>query len=131
MKVYVAGPMLDCSDSQKNVWREFFKDRVLNHIKVLDPTKRDYSGKEDDCFTQIVEEDKAEIDQCDIVVVYPWKNSAGTSMEILYAFERGIPVFTKVSEHGEVVSPWIRYHSTKLFTDWGELINEVNTFKKE
>jgi hypothetical protein len=52
----------------------------------LDPMARDYRGREDQCWKEIVEGDKEDIEQCEAVVAKVNPASAGTSMEILWAW---------------------------------------------
>ena len=48
MKIYLAGPINGCSDSEAITWRQWFKEESLRDIEVdfIDPMKRDYRGKE-------------------------------------------------------------------------------------
>lgn len=110
MKVYLCGPINGCTDSECKDWREFAKE---NLGETLDPMRRDYRGREDQCVEEIVEGDKEDIDQCGVVLVNYDKPSVGTSMEILYAWERGIRVIVVASQDSRI-SPWLRYHSTEI-----------------
>lgn len=129
--VYLSGPMAGCTDSEAKDWRdeasrlfycaleEFPKPVGENLIiRTLDPTRHDYRNK--DCSQlavakTIVEDDKIDIERSAAVLVYPHKISVGTSMEILYAWERGKYVVT-VDEGHYPLSPWTIYHSNKLVT---------------
>lgn len=108
--VYLAGPINGATDAEAMDWR-VQATAVLGN--VLDPMARDYRGKEDESVADIVEGDKADIGSCRAVVAYCPKPSVGTSMEVLYAFERGIPVHVVVPD-GAPVSPWLRYHATTV-----------------
>jgi len=105
--IYLCGPINACTDEECKDWREAVKAKWPN---AIDPMRRDYRGKEDESVKQIVELDKIDIMNCDVVLVNYDKPSVGTSMEILYAFERGKFVVI-VSDHGTRISPWLRYHS--------------------
>lgn len=111
MKVYLAGPINGCTDEECKDWREAAK-RILPD--TLDPMTRDYRGREDECFAEIVELDKEDILQAGLVLVNYDKPSVGTSMEILYAWERGIPVIL-VARADSKLSPWLRYHVSRIF----------------
>lgn len=110
MKGYLAGPINACSDDEVTAWRETVK-ATCSKIEWVDPADRDFRGVEDETFTSIVEGDKADIDRCDFVLAFCWQPSYGTAMELLYAWEREIPVIAVVPESAPV-SPWVQYHAT-------------------
>ena len=109
-KVYLCGPINGCTDNEAKNWREAAKLRLPD---TLDPMKRDYRGREAECYREIVELDKRDVEDSDIVLVNYDKPSVGTSMEILHAWLHGIPVIV-VCRPDAVISPWLRYHSTKI-----------------
>lgn len=119
VKVYLAGPIQGMSDSQAFDWRDKATYQLsLVGIKVFDPVKeRDFRGKElgGGIAAEIVEGDKADILVCDFMLANVHKTGAGTSMEILFAWTHGIPVVTALS--GNVLSPWIKYHSKVVVYD--------------
>lgn len=104
--------MLDCSDDECIDWREYVKQ----HLKcaTLDPMVRDYRERPMDGMTDMVENDKADIDRCDTVLVNFIKPSVGTSMEVLYGWERGKNIILVASSE-ITVSPWLVYHSHQTF----------------
>lgn len=109
MRVYLAGPINGRSDAECNDWREQAKTLLAPH-ETLDPMDRDYRGKEDMNVGEIVEGDKYDINRCDALLAYCDVPSVGTSMEVLYAYERLLRVVVVVPPCGRV-SPWLRYHS--------------------
>lgn len=76
--------------------------------------RRDYRGKEHESVNDIVELDKFDIAQSDALLVYFDKPSVGTSMEVLWAFERGKLVLV-VNASDKPLSPWLLYHSHRVF----------------
>lgn len=106
-RIYLCGPINGFTDEECKDWREAVKAKWP---EAIDPMRRDYRGKEDESVKQIVELDKIDIMNCDVVLVNYDKPSVGTSMEILYAFERGKFVVI-VADHSARISPWLRYHS--------------------
>ncbi len=108
MRVYLAGPIFGCTDSECKDWRERVK-ASLSGVESLDPMDRDYRSLENENYRCIVEGDKAAIDSCDVLLVYFVKPSVGTSMEVLYAWERKKHVV--VVSQSKQVSPWLQYHS--------------------
>lgn len=109
MKVYLAGPIFQQSDAACNDWRSKFKACPM--FTWLDPMARDYRGREDQCWKEIVEGDKEDVEQCHAVVAKVNPASAGTSMEILWAWLAEIPVIAITEGR---VSPWVRYHATDI-----------------
>ena len=107
--VYLAGPIFQQSDAACNDWRARFKACEL--FKCLDPMSRDYRGREESAFAEIVEGDKEDIDGCQAVVAKVNPPSAGTSMEILWAWLNHTPVIAITDGR---VSPWVRYHATDI-----------------
>lgn len=112
MRVYLCGPINGCSDDEATTWRQWFKQFGLN-VNYIDPMRRDYRGKEQQNYREIVELDKQDIRDCDAVLVMFSKPSVGTSMEVFFAWTLEIPVIV-INESGEDVSPWLRYHATVI-----------------
>lgn len=110
MKIYLAGPINGCTDSEAKNWREEVKKL---HYDCLDPMDRDYRGKEEINVKQLVEDDKADIDSADALLVWFDRPSVGTSMEILYAWEQGKIILT-INASSKPLSPWIIYHSNNV-----------------
>jgi nucleoside 2-deoxyribosyltransferase len=90
---------------------------------------RDYRGVTDQFVNEIVEGDKEDIDKADILLVNFVKPSVGTSMEILYAWERKKEVLV-VTENNQI-SPWLIYHSTKIFKNIQEVVDYLKSSKGE
>lgn len=111
IKVYLCGPINGCTDFEAKGWREYVKSVLPN---TLDPMRRDYRGREDECVNEIVELDKIDVMKSDVLLVNYDKPSVGASMEVLYAFERG-KVVVVVCRDGASISPWLRYHSHAIF----------------
>ena len=123
MNIYLAGPIFQMQDHECIHWRQEAKRR-LNGFKVFDPMARDYRGKTNENYQKIVEEDKAFIDDCDILLVNYLKPSVGTSMEILYGWERKKHIIV-VSENPET-SPWLIYHADKICNSLTEAVEHIN-----
>lgn len=112
MRVYLAGPINGCSDSECKDWRAN-ATHALGADNVFDPMVRDYRGREGEpgIAAKIVEQDKADINASSAVLVYFDRPSVGTSMEVLYAWEQRKPVFV-VNASGKALSPWLAYHAS-------------------
>jgi nucleoside 2-deoxyribosyltransferase len=107
--IYLAGPIFQQTDATCNDWRAKFK--ACEMFKWLDPMARDFRGREDTAFAEIVEGDKTDIDECQAIVAKVNPVSAGTSMEILWAWLNETPVIAITEGR---VSPWVRYHATDI-----------------
>lgn len=123
--IYLCGPINGCTDEECTDWREFVKG--IWKGPTLDPMRRDYRGKEDDSVKEIVELDKIDVINSDVILVNYDKPSVGTSMEILYAFERGKLVVV-VAKDGTRISPWMRYHSHAILNSFEDAIAHVARF---
>jgi len=117
-KIYLAGPINGCTDSECNDWRTEIK-RL--HANCLDPMARDYRGREQENCEGIVRGDKEDINACDVVIVWYERPSVGTSMEVLYAWERGKPVII-IDRSGKPLSPWLAYHSVAVCANADEAV---------
>jgi nucleoside 2-deoxyribosyltransferase len=106
---YLCGPIAGRSDQDCHNWRTEAKQHLYG--QVLDPMSRDYRqdfvGKE----CEIVELDKQDIRNADALLVHYDKPSVGTSMEVLYAWERGKYIVIVNASGQEHISPWLVYHS--------------------
>ncbi len=108
MKVYLCGPINGCTDEEANDWRE----SVIAHFPdAINPMVRDYRGREEECFVEIVELDKRDIAECDVLLVNYSKPSVGTAMEVYIAWKQGKPIVVWHPE-GASISPWLRYHAS-------------------
>jgi hypothetical protein len=115
--VYLAGPMAGCDDKQAADWRDNASAMLGKNYRILNPMVRDYRsgwvyGVDDRI---IVEGDKNDIQNSDILLVNPWKISVGTSMEVLYAHACG-KMIVVVGDLGSM-SPWMAYHASRIYTD--------------
>jgi hypothetical protein len=122
VKVYLCGPINGCTDDECKNWRTQAK-RLLKH-ETLDPMDRDFRGQEDLNISAIVEGDKDDIDNCECLLVAYDKPSVGTSMEMLWAWlgHKEVIVFTDQKK----LSPWLRYHSSKIYPSIHEACDYIN-----
>ena len=125
-KVYLAGPVNGCDDNECKDWRAYVSGKLdKKRFRMVDPMRRDFRGVGGDHTREIVEGDKKDIRDCDIFVANVWQISAGTMMELLYAWKDGCFTIAIIPE-GKKVSPWIRYHATKIVKTLDEAIKEIN-----
>ncbi len=127
MKVYLAGPINGCTDAEANDWRAEFRAMAWSTaVRFINPMRRDYRGREDESYHELVALDKVDVAACDVIVASCPKPSVGTSMEVLLANQLGRFIVAVVPE-GAAVSPWLRFHATyvvRSYTDAAELVRE-------
>lgn len=111
--VYLCGPINGRSDSDCNDWRSKAK-LLLEDLQTLDPMRHDYRGNEEARYLQIIENDKADVDASDALLVYFDKPSFGTAMEIYYAADQRKRVVA-VNAGAEPTSPWVTGHAYSVF----------------
>lgn len=116
--IYLAGPVQHAADGGHG-WRDHIKEDMpraewLDPLDKYDVPSGDVDVGTDVSAEEIVESDKAMIDDADAVLArYAHVPSVGTPMEILYAYERDIPVFVWADgEDTADMSPWIIHHAT-------------------
>ncbi len=126
--VYLSGAMLGCTDEECRDWREHAKQNL--NCRALDPMVRDYRDRPMDGMLDMVVNDKADIDACDTLLVNFVRPSVGTSMEVLYAWERGKHVVL-VAPHGVIVSPWLVFHSHHVFHSVDDAVRHINEGSSE
>jgi len=90
---------------------------------------RDYRGRELTDYREIVELDKRDIASVDVVVVMYTKPSVGTSMEILFAWQKGIPIVV-INEAAGVISPWLIYHSSAIVQTKEEALEKLSRWSE-
>ena len=108
--IYLAGPFLGCNYDEIHSWRNVVKLALAEKYILLDPSDRLEKGMSD---KEIVEGDLYDIQNSDILLVNHSMPSDGTAMEIFSAWQDGKEIIVITNYH--TVSPWIKYHTTKLF----------------
>jgi len=84
LNVYLAGPMTNCSERQKTVWRKRVKEALRTEFKCLDPT--DPHAQKGALAVS------SDIEEADVVIANMWRESIGTTLGIVQAKRMGIPV---------------------------------------
>ncbi len=133
MRVYLSGPMDGCTEEEAGEWREEAARRLRCYgITTLNPMDREYRKVEykddpESVLPDLVEEDKIDIEMSDVVLVNYTQVSAGTTAEIIIAWQRAKRVII-VAPEDMSLSPWILYHSHDLFHTMDEAIEHIVSF---
>jgi len=125
--IYLAGPVAAYQDGgaawrdrvQEEFGHEFDFRNPLDkyNVPVDDLTIVDGAGTSTDgvvSVTELVETDKQLLEESDAVLVgYSDVQSIGTPMEVMWAYERDIPVAVWLRDDTayDDLSPWYRYHA--------------------
>ena len=132
MRVYLCGPMDWCKEDEARVWREHATKYLCGiGITTLNPLDRsnfrEHSAGPTSALPDLVEEDKMDIEMSDVVLVNYTKIGAGTCMEILLGWQKDKRVVV-VAPPGTVLSPWVHYHSHKIFDDIHDAYDDIAAF---
>jgi nucleoside 2-deoxyribosyltransferase len=116
IRIYIAGAVRETS------YREFVHKVYGDNqnLELLDPIRIVTQ-----CFPEVVELDKQLIKDSDIVVAYIHSPSWGTSMEMIYAYENGIPVYVINPNKDHMENFWVKYHTTKFFDNISDCFDEI------
>lgn len=117
-KIYLCGPIMDCSDDESATWREKAKARLAGRFVLLDPMRRNFRDREIDSANEIVEFDLQDVRDADMLLVNYSKASIGTSMEVFFAsHDLGKFVIAFSPETYQDMSPWMVRFCTKILPD--------------
>jgi nucleoside 2-deoxyribosyltransferase len=110
--IYLAGPIKEAADNGA-IWRNTLK---VNHLdkQFYDPLAHLDATTQDVDSETVVKADKAGLNECDGVLVgYRDVQSVGTPMEVMYAYERDLPIALWVRDDTKIagLSDWYRYHT--------------------
>ena len=118
-KPYLGGAINGCSDADAADWRNWLIH--MHFPNAINPMVRDYRGQEQENYREIVDLDKRDIRRSEALIVRYMKPSVGTSMEILYAWDLGLPIVV-ICDPDTPVSPWLRYHSSAIVYNFSDAV---------
>ncbi len=82
-RVYLAGPISGCNDTQKQHWRDSVKEKFGKKMTFLDPVDNLLDSSASPCT--FVEADLKSIMEADGLLVNMWQESIGTAMGVAHA----------------------------------------------
>jgi len=103
-KIYLAGPIPTQNNWRENITKDLLK--INNDLIIFNPEEFENTYSP----ATIVNYDKSIIIKCDLLIADITRLSAGTSMEILFAWQNNIPVMLIANK--EINNPWLIYHSS-------------------
>lgn len=106
-------------------WRKIATLNLEKEFLILNPMRRIFSDKDVQSHNEIVNFDKHDIQQSDIILVNCTKPSWGTAMEIMYAYTLNKFIVSFTGTPFKQVTPWIVVHSTRVCRDLGEAIKYI------
>lgn len=122
-KIYLCGPIMDCSGEESSTWRQRAKERLAGRFVLLDPMRRNFRDREIDSANEIVEFDLQDVRDADILLVNYSKASIGTAMEVFYAaHDLGKFVIAFSPSTFQDMSPWMVRYCTKILPSLEEAL---------
>lgn len=117
-RIYLCGPIMDCTHAEGVTWRQRAKERLAGRFVLLDPMRRNFRDREIDSANEIVEFDLQDVRDADIMLVNYSKASIGTSMEVFYASHNLGKFVIAFGPHDfKDMSPWMVRFCTKILPD--------------
>lgn len=93
-RVYLAGPISGCNDSQKHKWRDEIKQKFGPDMDFIDPTETLKTSS-----YAAVKNDIDSIEAADGLLVNMWRESIGSAIGIVHAHRNGRPVAVANPNH--------------------------------
>ena len=98
-RVYLAGPISRCNDTQMRRWRDTVKRKYGSKMTFLDPVERLVDPKESPY--KFVEADLQRIKEADGLLVNMWRESIGAAMGVAHAHRHGRAIVVADPNHLE------------------------------
>ena len=119
IKIYLCGPIYGLRDTERMEWRQQAIDLFggWNDFKLLNPLRRNFRDTEFQSQNEIVQLDKADIINADILLVNATKPGWGTAMEVLFGFIHHKVIVAFTNKRFNESSPWLGFHATRIEED--------------
>jgi hypothetical protein len=95
------------------------------HIFPIDRNDKYKEMNEDQRFSAIANDERADILNCDVTIAHLDKVSMGSAMGIMYAYLSGRIVVIVTQLMKEDLSPMVKYHTHKLCKNFDEAIEFI------
>lgn len=106
-RVYLAGPISGCNDSQKHKWRDEIKSKFSGDMVFIDPTETlkttSYAAASNDIES---------IEAADGLLVNMWRESIGSAIGIVHAHRNGRPV--AVADPNHMNNTTLKFYATVI-----------------
>ena len=126
MNIYLCGGIQDLSTAEQTEWRNIATTRLGHLFGIFNPMRRNFRDTELESRNEIVNLDKKDIIDSDILLVNATKPSWGTAMEILFANEHNKIVIAFTGKNYKYTSPWVAYHCTRIVKNLDQAIEYIN-----
>ena len=120
-KIYLCGGIKDLSTAEASEWRQK-AIKALPEFHCLNPMRRNFRDCEFQSQNEIVQLDKNDIVDCDILLVNATKPSWGTAMEVLFGFQKYKIIVAFTGQEYKDISPWLAFHSTRVCMTMDEAV---------
>lgn len=106
-RVYLAGPISGCNDSQKHKWRDEIKQRFGKDMDFIDPTETQKTSS-----YAAVKNDIDSVEAADGLLVNMWRESIGSAFGIVHAHRNGRPV--AVADPNHMNNTTLKFYATVI-----------------
>lgn len=118
--IYLAGAISGLSPSEYREWRITATRLLENQYKILTPLRRDWTPGDPESIKAVIEGDKQDIQDCDLLLVNANSPSWGTAMEIFLAHGLGKEIVIFTSDAAPSI--WLTHHSSSHFDNLAQAI---------
>ena len=123
--IYLGGGIMNLTTNEANEWRIEATKKLIFNFNILNPMRRNFRDSEFQSQNEIVQLDKNDIVNSDILLVNGTKPSWGTAMEMLFAFERHKIIVVFTGDDFGKTSPWVAFHATRVTKTLEEAIEYI------
>jgi nucleoside 2-deoxyribosyltransferase len=130
-KVFLSGPIRGLPREQSLGWRAEAQALLKDDFEVIHALRGREEKETLPDYRLAITRDKRDIESCDIVLLndtFAQASMIGSSMEALYAYERGKTVILFGDAHPH--DYWLNFHSYARVRDLGEACDLVKRFFK-
>ncbi|MCU0725577.1 MAG: ATP cone domain-containing protein, partial [Planctomycetes bacterium] len=122
-KVYLAGPIGNCNETQVHEWRREVKARFGAEFDFVDPAQDHYLNASP---FEVATRDLNLIRSCDALLVNMWTESIGTAFGVAHAARHGKPVF--IVDPNQIRSPMLAFYAQSVSRTLKEAVRHLRDY---